>query len=128
MTEEDNKLIEAAKIIHEYCSKHLYRTPCCFSTTGICNSSQTCMLGYMKNYITPSDWKIPKMRRWTDADISLAKALVEFGVQKVKENHGEVLFVYESLCVKAPEGAFSALNSDETIYLKDIIAEGENNG
>lgn len=126
MTDEDKKLIEAAMLIQEHCDKTGGKKPCIFSEYGMCEGPYKCKIGFGEYF--PSSWNIPKPSRWTDADVALAKALMALGVKEVKEFHGAVLFVYEGLFAKAPDGAFSALNPNETVYLKDIVAEGENNG
>lgn len=126
MTDEDKKLVDAANMIKDYCKKVEVGEKCPFSVKETCDILN-CRFRENKN-IVPGDWNVPKISRWTDADIALAKALMAFGVKEVKESCGAVLFVYESLCVKAPDGAFSALNPDETVYLKDIVAEGEKDG
>lgn len=130
--DDNEKLIEAAKLIKEHCRKTKGTRNCVFSEYGQCEGPYKCKLG-AKKYL-PNDWEIPKPSRWTDADIALAKALIEFGVEKVKNFKDECAIIYESkdgtYPVKnaLPKGAFSALNAYETVMLKDIVAEGENNG
>lgn len=132
MTDEDKKLIEAAMLIQEHCDKTGEKEPCIFSEYGMCEGPYKCKIGFGEYF--PSSWNIPKPSRWTDADVALAKALMAFCATKITRLLYENSVVYDSksgvfLCNNCvPYDAFEALNPDETVYLKDIVAEGENNG
>lgn len=76
----------------------------------------------------PASWHIPKLRRWTDADIALAKALFNFGAEHIyKKESGTVVASNkhgDRICGLRC-GAFAELGSEETVYLREIIEEGE---
>lgn len=132
MTEEDKKLIEAAKMIQAHCEKCEAGEPCCFAIGGKCDGVITnCRIG--EGELFPSDWDIPEHSRWADADIDLAKALMAFGVDKIhKQSDSHAITFncdkinYEYHCL--PENSFLDMKPDEYVYLKDIVAEGENDG
>lgn len=131
MTENDKKLIEAAKFLQEHCKESCPGKPCLFSSIvkNRCAGTDYCMMED-----APRNWNIPEPSRWTDADIALAKALMAFGATKITRLLYEDSVVYDGKsgvfscnnCV--PYDAFEELNQDETVYLEDIVAEGENYG
>lgn len=134
MTEEDKRLIEAANTIKEHCENSKLKDHCPFAKRNKeCDGDINCFLVSQYSGI-PKDWKIPKVSRWTDADVALAKALIAFGVTKITRLLYEDSVVYDGKsgvfscnnCV--PYDAFEELNQDETVYLEDIVAEGENYG
>lgn len=112
---DNEKLIEAARLLKEHCSN----TRCnkCVFDKGGCTLSVT---------LTPSGWEIPTPRRWTDADIALAKALKAFGAQRIG-GRASVKFAYciDGACYPVPSGAFANLSANEEISIDDIIAERE---
>jgi len=114
-----NELIEAAKMLKEYCDK-CECDDCLFYTN--CN----CVL----DSGSPNCWKLPKPSRWTDADIALAKALKAFGVNGVylttmsyPQRRWRVKDIQYGIL---PDGAFMALEEQEFVSLDDIIKGSEN--
>lgn len=133
MTDEDKKLIEAAMLIKEHCKHTEVDGMCPFSKTGVCNGAARCGISAGRSVIPGVDWVIPKISRWTDADIALAKALIAFGSTRIHKNEIDNEAIYEKNGIfpcdsYVPEGAFRSLNKGETVMLKDIVAEGENYG
>lgn len=132
MTKEYNKLIEAANMIKEHCLNREGGSPCCFAAGGKCNGIITnCGIG--EGELFPSDWDIPNTSRWSNADVALAKALMAFGSTRIYKNEIDNVAIYEKNGIfpcdsYVPEGAFISLNHGETVMLKDIVAEGENDG
>lgn len=131
MTDEDKKLIEAAWLIKKNCMNTNTYKKCPFSKTGICKL-EDCYFFKMKSKI-PGDWKIEEPRRWTDADVALAKALMAFGSTRIYKNEIDDVAIYEKNGIfpcdsYVPEGAFRSLKHGETVMLKDIVSEGENDG
>lgn len=68
--EEKKKLIEAAKVIQEHCTKRS-KTAC-----GDCPFLD-CGCSLNANY--PTYWRVPTITHWTPEDVALAKALKGFG-------------------------------------------------
>lgn len=124
--DDNEKLLEAARMIKTHCKNAEYGDPCCFSVNGLCICKNDCSIGNM--HIIPSNWNIAS--RWSEADTALAKVLMAFGVEKIKHFNDERVVIYASesgtYLVKnvLPKGAFAALNPDETIMLKDVVKEG----
>lgn len=120
------KLLEAAKMIQEHCKKTVTGELCPFGEDVTCMGPRHCKLGVGRDY--PEEWDVPKPYSWTEADILLAKALSDFGVQEIKRNAGTVLCVTDGISSELlPFGCFSALADAETVRIDDIISkEGEN--
>lgn len=134
MTDEDKKLIEAANTIKEHCENSKLKDHCPFAKRNKeCDGDINCLLVSQYSGI-PKDWNIPRPSRWTDADVALAKALMEFGVTQIykwptdKTVSFNDINEYDSYGNTLPENTFKNLKEDETVYLKDIVAEGENYG
>lgn len=130
MTDNDKKMIEAAKFLQEHCKESCLGKPCLFSSIvkNRCAGTDYCMLED-----APRNWNIPEPSRWTDADVALAKALMAFGVEKIHKQYDTHAITfncdkinYEYHCL--PEASFLDMKPDEYVYLKDIVAEGENYG
>lgn len=115
---DEKKVIEAAQILKDFCVNEMERA--CFTKHCPFCAGEVCMFG------EPASWHIPKLRRWTDADIALAKALNAFGAQYIG-GRGSVKFAYciDGGCYAMPTGAFANLNANEEIAIDEIIAEGE---
>lgn len=129
--DDNEKLIEAAKLIKEHCDSTKTGNPCIFSVYETCEGPYKCRIGFEKYF--PTDWVIPKISRWTDADIALAKALMEFGVRSIYREKYASSVRYEQQGTFdcnwfLPKNAFASLKQGEMARLKDIVAEGENYG
>ena len=71
-------------------------------------------------------WLYKEACRWTDDDIELARALKKFGVERVKRlANGEKAWFDGKDSAYLPHKAFADLQLGETIYMDDIIAEGD---
>lgn len=84
---DNKKLMEAAYMIKEHCNHTEKGGPCQFAHGGVCNGVEHCRLSEEGGIIPGTDWDLQKPRRWTDADINLAKALRSFGVTKIKKTN-----------------------------------------
>lgn len=118
---DEKKLIEAAKLLQDFCLYEMHGK--CFTEKCLFANSERCLL---RN--NPPNWSIPKPRRWTDADIALAKALFNFGAEHIyKKEYGMVAVFNEhgDRIGGLHCGAFAELENADCIYLREIIAEGE---
>lgn len=128
-TADNEKLIEAAKLLKENCEKNnakrngLEKCNCDFYKNG-------CI--FINNYHyadgMPMHWPIPNPRRFTDADIALAKALKMFGAHEVcRDDDGYVRVYYaDGGYDYAPKSSFEYfIENSKTVSIDDIIKEGE---
>lgn len=126
MSMENDKLLEAARQIQGYCARHIIGDPCPFAPDCTCAGAEWCVL---VGKSSPETWNIPGMRRWTDADVQLAKALVPFGVTGVRRYMSTRLATGVddggATCCHVPETAFASLKSGETVRLADVIKGAE---
>ena len=122
MTDKE-KLLEAARLLQEHCDGRPC-PGCALRVAGKCFAKEE-----DGHYTSPKWWRIPEPRRWTDADIALAKALKAFGVTRVAAvNHRgtkPVWMLGENANCYLPDGAFASLKPGECVSVDDIIAEGE---
>lgn len=127
---DNEKLLEAARMIQNHCKHTDVDGICPFSPNGICNGTAHCGISGGRGAVPGEDWEISKPRRWTKRDIALAKALKPFGVEFVERwnnsrfvrfGAGEASYETDRL----PDGSFPALEDGEKVQLSDIIAEGE---
>ena len=116
--EEEKKLIEAAKVLKDFCKDRDCLLDCLFynNKTGRCNVCYE-----------PGNWLIPTITRWTPEDVALAKALKEFGVVSVQKNKSGVKWYssneQEGSYLLFPKSAFDALTLYERVYIDTIISE-----
>lgn len=123
---DNEKLLEAARMIQEHCRNTDVERPCPFSKYKVCKGSDCCVIGCIECF--PEDWEIPKLCRWTESDMSMAKALYFAGYSEIKRSDLDTL----NCMVKEPDGSyfglpsafFKAVKSGEAVQLSDIIAEG----
>ena len=115
--DQNQKLIEASKMLKEYClTQGCYCRDCIFYT-------DRCVLSTLD---MPEDWEIPKLQRWSDEDIALAKALKAFGAVKIEKREHLAFWVSGNDQSFLPDTAFKNLRRHEEILIDDIIEE-ENN-
>lgn len=116
---DEKKLIEAAMLLKDFCADEMHGK--CFTEKCLFLNGERCRLSDH-----PTNWSIPKLRRWTDADIALAKALKAFGAHDVERvsNGGIRVIQYFHNC-GAPTGSFRDLKMGEMVSLGEIIAEGD---
>ncbi len=119
--EEKKKLIEAAKVLKEWCTGR----PCegCIFEN---DSELTCAV----RYNSPSVWEIPTLTRWTPEDVALAKALKAFGVKYIDRYSVGVVEAFDEggdsvLLIGAQANAFKSIDEYKRIDLDTIIKEAE---
>lgn len=113
---DENKMIEAAELLKEHCLS--IESIHCIDCVLYAKNRGECLVY----------WNIPRPRRWTDADIALAKALKAFGVYKVgRVSNGGIraYTVSPTGGCGVPKGAFAALKQGEEASLNEILEEGE---
>lgn len=119
-------MLEAARLIQEHCANSSVGSPCPFARKGLCDGFARCRI--VADYI-PSQWKLPKTRRWTDADVQIAKALAAFGVTRVRRINSTRRSAAEAddgtVYGIVPEAAFADLKPHEIVRLEDVIKEAE---
>lgn len=75
---------------------------------------------------TPEDWDIPRQRRFTDAEIAIAKALKAFGcdtIRKPKNCCFCVAYDGERLEATLPTSSFTEISDGEEVLIEDILSE-----
>ena len=113
----ENEAIKAAETLREWCKQ----TPC-----GQCpyESGRFCSL--RMRY--PSLWNLPQPRRWSDADVVLAKALIENGYDMISSVSDRVFSITGNRVnsIYLDNGVvFKPFKVGEVVMLKDIVEEGE---
>lgn len=127
---DNEKLLEAARMIQEHC-KHTERgKPCALAHGETCDGVNNCGVGkqFPGGCIPCEDWNIPKPCRWTENDLIMAKALIVSGFDRVAKKEGQdVIFALmeNGDAWIVPPMLFKSLNASETVNLSDIIAEYE---
>lgn len=113
---EKEELIEAAKILKEYCNEKC--TDCIFGLIHGCS---------INDKVSPKYWDIPKISRWTPEDVALAKALKDFGFSLIIRNDvGSIYYSDEDGgYYRLPRYAFKNIGYSENVLIDTIIKEGE---
>ncbi len=115
--DQNQKLIEASKMLKAYCLAQEGSCRDCIFYTDRCGLSTVDM---------PEDWKIPKLRRWSDEDIALAKALKAFGVLAITRNHlGLPIWCTQKTGGGLPDDSFQKLKHLENVKIDEILEEAE---
>lgn len=119
--EEKKKVVEAAMFLEKNCEK-------CFSAKQ-CDcplevNHECAIAGW------PKHWKIPKLKRWTPEDVTLAKALKEFGVKYIERYIGGGVEGFDEerisvLLITGRANAFKSVGEYQRIDLDTIIEESE---
>lgn len=120
---DNEKLLEAARMIKRNCKETGRDKPCCFALDGVCKGIENCTIGDYDLF--PCDWNVKN--RWTAADISMAVALKSVGfvsVFKAAYSCAILANCKNGGDWQVPAGMFANLNKGETVQLSDIIAEG----
>lgn len=125
---DNEKLLEAARMIQEHCEHTEMGTPCPLAFNGVCDGTGNCgVCERHANGFIPSDWKIPKPCRWTEADALLAKALILAGYTSARFLDGCYDGVFASgrdmVETRVPRGLLCGADSYKGVKLADIIAE-----
>ena len=115
--EEKKKVVEAAKVLKEFCEEETICEECIFW------DKRDLFCGIFSR---PADFALPKITRWTPEDVALAKALKAFGaifLEKEKSGAITVCFNNGDLC-EAPILAFKCM-PDGSYHIDNIIKEAE---
>lgn len=110
--------IKAVETLKDYCKKHEENCKDCVFYSGWCVFWAS----------SPGNWTIPKQRRWSDADVAMAKALKMYGYTMVEHcrdgqllaKNGNDLWFY-----LPPNLAFAVMEPGDSVSLDNIIREGE---
>lgn len=127
---DNEKLLEAARMIKEHCHNTKEGDKCSLSHSGVCSGADSCGVVGTGFGCPDSDWNLPKPIRWTDCDVNMAKALHSVGfvsVFKAAYSCAVLAKCNNGGDWQVPAGLFANLNKGETVQLSDIIAEGGKN-
>lgn len=122
---DNEKLIEAAMLLKKNCEKNHNRMGKCDCPLAI---GERCPL---HDSACPDSWVIPAPRRFTDADIALAKALKMFGVKYIAREvtgyscDARSCTSSSGFVASLPETSFEGVRGCEIVSIDDIIKEGE---
>ena len=117
---ENKKLIEAANLLKEHCEKNFREKECdCPFNFGddICSIGDLC----------PNAWEVPKINRWTQLDVVLAKSLKDEGAKAIYRSGCCVYWRREDInsCCTLPYGTFKSIKDGESLSIDEIIKEAE---
>ncbi len=125
-TYTQQEICDAANKIKDYC----HGTKC-EQCIFYAKNNHTC---YLTNYVFPSAWPHFSTRRWTAADITLAKALIAMGYRTATktmrpDGHPSITVIKidadgrKFYVDEITRDSFPALEYDEAIKLEDIAGE-----
>lgn len=114
MTEKE--ALQAAEFLRKWCKGR----PC----EGCVFHRYHCTMGSTM----PSKWELPKTRRWSDADVALASALIKNGYEMISSVNDSVF----GITGRGVDGIylsngtlFKPFKAGEIVMLEDIVKEGE---
>lgn len=120
--EKQERMLAAAKELHELCkSIPLHECQSCPLHGGVLKA---CRVGTA----LPSVWEIPKLRKWTDEDAAMAKALQAAGARIVRRSQydGKLSWYGEDgVGGRLPDGLLPGLLPGWEMRLPQIIEEAE---
>lgn len=126
---ENEKLLEAARMLQEHCKHTEQGGLCPLAHNGICDGVNNCGIAGVGETIPGEDWEIPEPCRWTKADVNMAKALMAVGFEVVYEK-AKRKYAYTGGAIgiqwELPTGLFENLTTVETVQLSDIVKEATN--
>ena len=126
---ENEKLLEAARMIQEHCEQSKKGSACPLAYKGVCKGYIHCSVkGHGDDDTLPCDWILPKPCRWTENDVLMAKALIGLGYEKVEKMRcgGQpIARLTNDAAWFLDEAVFQSINAGETVNLYDIITEYE---
>lgn len=125
--ENNEKLLEAARMIQEHCGKNCILSQCIFSTGGTCCPDACIFQRGLYGLGIPATWKIPQQCRWTSADKAIAAGLKANGYNSVTRMHSSetVLVMGRSqTALELGKSFFANLQLGDVVNLDDIIGEG----
>ena len=116
--EEKKRLIEAAKMIKDFCDERCEDVECPFLREYGCGINDT---------ENPKYWYIPEPKRWSRDDVALAKALKAVGVTEIYGSTSHYRLWKDEKMNRGylPSLAFRNLYCMETVKIDDIIKEEE---
>ena len=115
---DNRELIQAAELLKQNCKEHFNpdgKCECVFGK-GDCNCC---------DIYAPTDWEIPKLRRFTDEQIALAKALKELGATTVTRGLNGTRFYNDSITIATVRAYFNGVKFNKPIPIDDIIQDEE---
>lgn len=131
---DSEKMIEATLNLKRLCAGRVYQNNTCHLPDGsICpmwtSEPKAKECRFRSDYI-PDSWDVPKTRRFTDADIALAKIMKEFGASHIcrTDKRSSCCVINESgglVALLLPK-VFANIDDGELFPIDDIIKEGKN--
>lgn len=121
--ENNEKLLEAARMLKSHCEKMKGCGKCCF----IYGTANDLHCGISTSAGLPCGWRVPGKTRWTPADKAIAAGLKANGYNSVTRMHGSetVLVMGRSqTALELGKGVFENLQLGEVVNLDDIVEEG----
>lgn len=120
--ENNEKLLEAARMIKRHCKETGVNNPCCFALDGICKGIENCTIGDYDLF--PCDWDVKDC--WTHADKALAAGLKANGYNSVTRTTvgGAVALGRSRTRLALGNDMFAGVAEGEVVNLDDIIGEG----
>lgn len=120
--ENNEKLLEAARMIKRNCKETDIKNPCCFALDGICKGIENCTIGDYDLF--PCDWDVKDC--WTQADKALAAGLKANGYNSVTRTivGGAVALGRSKPALPLGNDMLSGVAAGEVVNLDDIIGEG----
>lgn len=120
--ENNEKLLEAARMLKSHCEKMEGCGKCCF----IYGTANDLHCGISTSAGVPCGWRVPGKTRWTPADKSLAAGLKANGYNSVTRTivGGAVAFGRSRTRLALGNDMFAGIAEGEVVNLDDIIGEG----
>lgn len=119
----NEKLLEAARMLKSHCEKMEDCGKCCF----IYGTANDLHCGISTSAWVPCGWRVPGKTRWTPADKALAAGLKANGYNSVTRAYGSesVLVLGRSqTALELGKDFFESLACNEVVNLDDIAGEG----
>ena len=112
----ENDAIKAVNTLKQFCKEQ--RCDTCLFMGGQC--------AFWKR--SPTNWVVPKSKRWSDADVALAKALIKNGYETIFPANDFVIGIAgnsrEVSTIYIEKGVlFKSYIAGEIVELKDIVNE-----
>lgn len=123
--ENNEKLLEAARMLKSHCEGIGFGETCLFADGGECTGAGVCLITC--GGCGPSEWEIDESR-WSPADKSLAAGLKANGYNSVTRMLGsESVFVIgaSKTALELGRDFFANLACNEVVNLDDIIGEAK---
>ena len=122
---DNERLLEAARMIQEHCNHTEQGGVCPFAHGGVCDGFKRCGIA-PREFIPGEDWDIPKLCRWTPADKALAAGLKANGYNSVTRAivGGVIALGRSKQALVLGDDMFASVAEGEIVNLDDIIGEG----